>query len=106
MSRHGVHISGGAARPAWSHVMRLVLLLIAVTLASASIATPSFAYEGPWCSHRLMGGGFVDRNCGWTNYEQCRADIFATGGAWCTQNPRYVGPVGPPARKVRRRRPQ
>jgi hypothetical protein len=84
--------------------MRPVLLLIAATLASASIATSSLAFEGPWCSHRLMGSGFVENNCGMMSYEQCRANIFATGGAWCTQNPRYVGPIGPPARKVKRRR--
>ena len=84
--------------------MRIVLLLVAAIFASAGAATPSLAYEGPWCSHRLMGGGFVDNNCGMMSYEQCRANIFATGGAWCTQNPRYVGPVGPPRKAKKNRR--
>jgi hypothetical protein len=85
--------------------MRIVLLLVAAILASAGAATPSLAYyEGPWCAHRQMGGGFVENNCGMMSYEQCRANIFATGGAWCTQNPRYVGPVGPPRKAKKKRR--
>ena len=84
--------------------MRLVLLLTAALVVCAGSTTPSLAFEGPWCAHRQMGGGFVENNCGMMSYEQCRANIFATGGAWCTQNPRYVGPIGPPARKVKRRR--
>ena len=85
--------------------MRIALLLPILAAASISLAQPSFAYyEGPWCAHRQMGGGFIDNNCGMTTYEQCRAYIFATGGAWCTQNPRYIPPPAPVRRKGKRPR--
>jgi hypothetical protein len=84
--------------------MRIALLPAAVALASIASAQPSLAwYEGPWCAHRQLGGGFIENNCGMMSYEQCRANIFATGGAWCTENPRYVPPPPPSRRKVKRR---
>jgi hypothetical protein len=85
--------------------MRISLLLAAVVLAPIALAEPSHArIEGPWCAHRQMGGGFIERNCGMMNYEQCRANIFATPGTWCTQNPWYVAPQTQPRRKAKRRR--
>ena len=82
------------------------LLLTAPILLSIGSAQPASAQriEGPWCAHHQMGGGFIERNCGMMNYEQCRANIFATPGTWCTQNPWYVPPQqGPSRRKARRR---
>jgi hypothetical protein len=80
-------------------MMRLVPLL---TLASICVAQPAHArIEGPWCAHRSMGGGFTENNCGMMSYEQCRANIFATPGAWCTQNPWYVPPAVPDRRKAK-----
>lgn len=85
--------------------MRLPLLLAAVAVASLGSVQPgAAAYQGPWCAHRLLGGGFVENNCQMMTYEQCRANIFATGGAWCTQNPWYVPPAGPAKRKTKRRK--
>jgi hypothetical protein len=84
--------------------MRILSLLAASALIAIGSAQPSAAYEGPWCAYRQVGGGFVDSNCGMMNYEQCRANIFATGGAWCTQNPRYVPPTAPARRKAKRPR--
>ncbi len=84
-------------------MMRTSLMLGVLAAAALGSAQPSFArYEGPWCAHRQMGGGFVENNCGMMSYEQCRANIFALGGAWCTQNPRYVPASYPVRRKVRR----
>jgi len=84
--------------------MRIALLLSTLALAALGSATPSLAFEGPWCAYRQIGGGFIDSNCGMMTYEQCRANIFATGGAWCTQNPRYVPPQAPVRRKAKRPR--
>jgi hypothetical protein len=85
--------------------MRALLLVAASALTWIASTQPSDAsYEGPWCAYRQLGGGFIERNCGMMNYEQCRANIFATGGAWCTQNPWYVPPQTPPRRKAKRRR--
>ena len=76
-------------------------ILGAVTLG---LVQPALArYEGPWCAHRLLGGGFVENQCSMRSYEMCREYIFATAGAWCTQNPYYVGPPEPPPRKAKRR---
>ena len=84
--------------------MRVALLIPVLAIASIGSAAPSLAYyEGPWCAHRQMGGGFVENNCGMRSYEQCRANIFATGGAWCTQNPRYIPSPAPIRRKAKRR---
>jgi len=85
--------------------MRIALLL--GTAAVLYSAQPSLAaYEGPWCAHRLLGGGFVENHCSMQSYEMCRQYIFATGGAWCTQNPRYVGPPENAKPRKAKRRPQ
>jgi hypothetical protein len=85
-------------------MLRMALMLGALAVAALGSAQPSLAgYEGPWCAHRQMGGGFVDNNCGMMSYEQCRANIFATGGAWCMQNPRYIPQPVPVRRKAKRR---
>jgi hypothetical protein len=85
-------------------IMRIALMFAALMAAALGSAQPSLAsYEGPWCAHRLMGGGFVENQCGMLSYEMCRANITGTGGAWCTQNPRFVAPPpGPVRRKVKR----
>ena len=73
--------------------MRIALLLGTLAAAAFTSAQPGLAaYEGPWCAHRLLGAGFVENHCSMRTYEMCREYIFATGGAWCTQNPRYQGP--------------
>jgi hypothetical protein len=85
--------------------MRLALLLPVLAAASIGSAQPSLAsYEGPWCAYRQLGGGFIERNCGMVNYEQCRANIFATPGTWCTQNPWYVPSPAPVRRKAKAKR--
>jgi hypothetical protein len=78
--------------------------LLATALASLWLTTPAQAFQGPWCAYRQIGGGFIDRNCGMMTYEQCRANIFAVPGAWCTQNPWWVPPQQPPRRKAKRKR--
>ena len=49
------------------------------------------------------GRDMYDRRCDLPNYEACRAEIAATPGTWCTQNPRYVGPAERPARVKKKR---
>lgn len=84
--------------------MRIALRLAAPALLLLASAQPGAArFEGPWCAHRALGGSFIENNCGMMSYEQCRANIFAMPGAWCTQNPRYVPMQPTPRRKAKRR---
>lgn len=87
-------------------LLRLALFATALALTCTLIGAtlPAQArIEGPWCAHRQLGGGFIENNCGMMNYEQCRANIFAMPGAWCTQNPWYVPPQQKPRRKAKKR---
>ena len=75
-------------------------LLAAGTLVGSQPA--SAQYDGPWCAHMNAGWGFVEKRCDMASYERCRAEIRATPGTWCTQNPYYRGPAYEPRRKAYR----
>jgi hypothetical protein len=78
-----------------------VLLLIAMT----AVPDPAQAQrEGPWCANIGIGDDSYIERCDMLSYEMCRAEIFAEGGAYCTQNPRYK-PATPSKqqRKARKR---
>jgi len=62
-------------------------LIAAVLLAGLQ---PALAQrEGPWCAHIGIGDDSYIERCDMISYEMCRTEIFAQGGAYCTQNPRY-----------------
>jgi len=85
-------------------MLRPVLLLTALALTCfAPPAQAQSRVEGPWCAYMQMGGGFIQRNCGMMNYDQCRNYIFATPGTWCTENPWYVPPQQKQRRKAKKR---
>jgi hypothetical protein len=82
---------------------KITVLLAAMALGALIDARPGHAYyEGPWCAYMSTGFDSYDRRCDLPNYQACQAEIAATPGTWCTQNPRYLGPVAKP--KVRRKR--
>ena len=82
----------------WRLEMRIVLAFAALAVTAIADVRPGHAYEGPWCAYMTAGHDMYDRRCDLPNYEACRAEIIATPGTWCTQNPRYVGPAERPAR--------
>lgn len=59
-------------------------------------------YEGPWCAYMKAGRDFITSRCDLRTYEACRAEIFATPGAWCTENPYYRVAEQPKRRKAKR----
>jgi hypothetical protein len=83
-------------------MLRPALFVTALALSCAALPAHA-SIEGPWCAYMQLGGGFIQRNCGMMTYEQCRANIFATPGTWCTQNPWYVPPQQKPRRKAKKR---
>ena len=71
--------------------MRITLAVAVLAVTALAEARPSHAYEGPWCAYMTVSRDMYDRRCDLPNYEACRAEIAATPGTWCTQNPRYIG---------------
>jgi hypothetical protein len=68
--------------------MRLVLVL-AVTAQTLTIATAADAQDYPWCSSFHDGAG---TNCGFTSLEQCMATAAGAGGT-CEPNNLYRRPA-------------
>jgi hypothetical protein len=62
---------------------------IAAVLLAAGSVPASAQREGPWCAHVGIGDDSYIERCDMLSYEMCRQEIFAQGGAYCTQNPRY-----------------
>ena len=81
---------------------KIALAFAAIALAALAEARPAKAYEGPWCAYMMAGYDYYTYRCDLPNYEACRQEIAATPGTWCTENPRWRGPVGQP--KVKRKR--
>jgi hypothetical protein len=82
-------------------------LAVTVLLLAALASSPDAAMaqrEGPWCANIGIGDDSYIERCDMLSYEMCRAEIFAQGGAYCTQNPRYK-PASPSKqqRKTKRR---
>ena len=78
---------------------------VGVVVAAALIdARPSQAYQGPWCAYMTLSRDMYEGRCDLPNYAACQAEIAATPGTWCTENPRYRGPVGQPKKVKRQRR--
>jgi hypothetical protein len=82
---------------------RMVLALAALASAALIDAQPGQAYEGPWCAYMTAGRDYYTYRCDLPNYEACRAEIAATPGTWCTQNPHFPGYYAKPG-KVKKKR--
>jgi hypothetical protein len=71
---------------------------LAVTALLTGVEPASAQREGPWCAHVGIGDDSYIERCDMLSYEMCRNEIFAQGGAYCTQNPRYR-PAGSETKK-------
>jgi hypothetical protein len=75
-----------------------VAAALGVTAVLGGLQPASAQREGPWCAHIGIGDDSYIERCDMRSYEMCRNEIFAQGGAYCTQNPRYR-PAGSEAKK-------
>jgi hypothetical protein len=75
--------------------MRLLLLALAVIVASAAASIAARAQNYPWCAYYDNGSG---SNCGFVSFAQCLADVSGIGG-FCQQNTLYQPPPGPHPRR-------
>src|SRR5688572_6114597 len=96
---------GGTVRSESEDAMkRITLALTALAMTALIDARPSQAYDGPWCAYMLAGHDYYTYRCDLPNYEACRAEIAATPGTWCTQNPRFAGYYGQPIKAKKKQR--
>jgi uncharacterized protein DUF3551 len=77
--------------------MRLLLLALGICVAIVGFGNRAEAQDYPWCAQYSDGTG--SKNCGFTSFQQCLADVSGVGG-FCIQNSTYQ-----PARSSRRRYP-
>lgn len=81
--------------------MRAILLSAAITAGAALLApTASQAQTYPWCA-QYGGWGNGGRNCGFSTYAQCMANVSGIGG-FCERNSFYTGYTGPKGRRLKR----
>jgi hypothetical protein len=55
-------------------------------LAAAAMSVPAHAQNYPWCAYYSGSGG--PRNCGFSTFAQCEADVHGIGGS-CQHNTQY-----------------
>jgi hypothetical protein len=92
----------GKSKPTGETRMRAAIAVTVLLLVAAM--TPAQAQrEGPWCAYVGIGDDSYVERCDMLSYEMCRAEIFAQGGAYCTQNPRYKPAAKKQQRKTKRR---
>ena len=82
--------------------MQFLLILVAVAAAMLLDVRPSQAYQGPWCAGTSRGHAFV-YNCSMRTFDQCVSEVIAGNRGFCSPNPNYRGPEGPPPRGKRKR---
>ena len=83
--------------------MQFLLILVAVAAATLLDVRVSQAYQGPWCAGTNRGGGSFVYNCSMRTLEQCIPEVIAGNRGFCSPNPYYRGPEGPPPRGKRKR---
>ena len=69
--------------------MKIPVAAMIAAVLLAGLQPASAQREGPWCAHIGIGDDSYIERCDMLSYEMCRTEIFAQGGAYCTQNPRY-----------------
>lgn len=83
--------------------MRTPFAVTVLLLAGSLAPLPAHAQrEGPWCAHVGIGDDSYIERCDMLSYDMCRAEIFAQGGAYCTQNPRYKANASATAKTKRK----
>jgi hypothetical protein len=89
--------------PRQEAVMRLLLFVLGILVATAGIGTSAQAQNYPWCAYYSGGRGGGGTNCGFTSFEQCQGTVIGIGG-FCNVNTQYTGPA-PVAAAQRRHKP-
>ena len=82
--------------------MRFMLVVTAVAAAMLLDVRASQAYQGPWCAGTSRGHAFV-YNCSMRTFDQCVSEVIAGNRGFCSPNPYYRGPEGPPPKGKRKR---
>jgi len=59
-------------------------------------------YEGRWCARENIGSA-IQEDCTFDSFEACRQLIVQGNRGFCTQNPAWAGPEGPPPRRKKKR---
>lgn len=74
-------------------------MAVAAMLLAAGSAPASAQREGPWCAYVGIGDDSYVERCDMLSFEMCQREIFAQGGAHCTQNPRYRPAAAAPVKR-------
>ena len=82
--------------------MRLMLIVVTVAVAMLLDLRVSQATQMPWCAGTNTGRSFHS-NCSLPTYEMCVQEVIAGNRGFCSPNPYYRGPEGPPSRAKRKR---
>ena len=82
--------------------MKSLLAMTALAALLVGLQPASAQREGPWCAHVGIGDDSYVERCDMLSYEMCRTEIFAQGGAFCTQNPRYRQVAAEPRKRQRK----
>ena len=82
--------------------MQFIFILVAVAAAMLFDVRVSQAYEGPWCALTNRGRAMV-ADCSMRTLEMCVQEVIAGNRGFCSPNPNYRGPEGPPPRGKRKR---
>jgi len=77
--------------------MKPLLFTLGICVGILGVGNRAEAQNYPWCAQYSDGSG--SKNCGFTTFQQCLADVSGVGG-FCTQNSTYQ-----PTRSSRRRYP-
>jgi hypothetical protein len=82
--------------------MRFMLIVVTVAVAMLLDLRVSQATQMPWCAGTSKGD-FFSYNCSLPTYEMCVQEVIAGNRGFCSPNPYYRGPEGPPPRAKRKR---
>jgi hypothetical protein len=99
----GSGVGGLIQRYAKEMVMRLLLIVLGVAAVMAAPGSSAQAQNYPWCAQ--YGGGNGGRNCGFTTFAQCQADVSGIGG-FCEPNTTYVPLLAPASHRAAKRHAQ
>jgi Protein of unknown function (DUF3551) len=67
--------------------MKALIFVLGVLAATAALGAKAQAQDYPWCAQYGAGTGGA-RNCGFTTFQQCQADVSGIGG-FCERNNTY-----------------
>ena len=67
--------------------MKILFLIVGILAVTSLAGAPAKAQNYPWCSI-YTGSMSGSKNCGFTSFEQCMANVSGIGG-FCQQNDTY-----------------